>query len=119
MWKQGSDWDIRVDTVIRYYADRPYLKFGPRKLNKAFPVLDTLCAQGEALRAELMQVHGLVIRRCDDNPKQRDDGDPRQGKRTSLVAKQRRLVYELLSDKWRLRYTYLHRLPRICRGLEG
>jgi hypothetical protein len=59
MWKQGSDWDIRVDTVIRYYADRPYLKFGPRKLNKAFPVLDTLCAQGEALRAELMQVHGL------------------------------------------------------------
>ena len=48
-----------MDTVIKYYLDKPYLKFGPWRRNIAFPLIDNLCAQGEVTRAALMEIHGL------------------------------------------------------------
>jgi hypothetical protein len=59
LWQQGIDWSRRVDTVIKYYLDKPYLKFGPWRRNIAFPLIDNLCAQGEVTRAALMEIHGL------------------------------------------------------------
>jgi hypothetical protein len=63
-WKQGIDWNSCVATVIKYYAEKPHLKFGPTRLNKALPLLDHLCAQGEVMRTELIQAHDLE---CDDD----------------------------------------------------
>jgi hypothetical protein len=58
-WKTGIDWICRANLVIKYYDERPRLKFGPALLDKAFPLLNDLCARRSATQAELMNAHDL------------------------------------------------------------
>ena len=58
-WQTGIDWDKRVLAVLKYFAERD-LKFGPTRLDKAFPLIDDLCAQDSARRDELKQRHELT-----------------------------------------------------------
>jgi hypothetical protein len=55
-WQTGIDWDKRVLKVSKYHNERD-LMFG---LDKAFPLIDDLCAQDSARRDELKQRHELT-----------------------------------------------------------
>jgi hypothetical protein len=58
-WKSDVDWGERVAKVLNYYADRPRLRYGPARENKAFGLIDTLCANDVVTRTLAMQAHGL------------------------------------------------------------
>jgi hypothetical protein len=58
-WKPGIAWKKNVEKVLDYCDARPKLKFGPKNLNKAFPLIDTLCDLGCATRNHLNRVHKL------------------------------------------------------------
>src|SRR5262245_61296326 len=60
-WKQNVNWQSNVKKVMNYYDARPKLKFGPKQLNKAFPLIDYLCQHESATQAELMQIFSLVM----------------------------------------------------------
>lgn len=59
-WKPGVDWHGKVTKVLNYYAARPKLKYGPTRLDKAFPLIGDLCAQGIAPRELLKQRHEVT-----------------------------------------------------------
>jgi len=61
IWREGVNWEMRVSQVIDYYMDRPRLKFGPTKLNKAYPFIDHICAKESITQMELMTTYDLVM----------------------------------------------------------
>jgi hypothetical protein len=60
-WMPDPVWIANVQKVSSYYADRPHLKFGPTKLNKAFAVIGELCSRMSVTQSELMETYELTM----------------------------------------------------------
>ncbi|MCC6947926.1 MAG: hypothetical protein IT539_09185 [Bradyrhizobiaceae bacterium] len=59
-WKPDVNWDVQVAKVITYFAANPKLKFGPRRLDKALPIISDLCRRSNPVtRSDLMKSREL------------------------------------------------------------
>jgi hypothetical protein len=58
-WRKGVNWPKHGEAVVSYYEQRPALKYGPGKDDKAFELIGDLCTRGVATRKDLMDRHQI------------------------------------------------------------